>query len=257
MVDIHSHILPGIDDGAQDAGECAEMLRIAHAAGTTHLVATPHADFRFQYDPCGARRLLDEARAWAPPGLELSLGCDFHMMHENIARALESPRLFTLNASRYLLVELSDIVIFPNTGDEFSRLEQAGLRIIVSHPERNPLLRQRPSLLQQWVEQGRLLQVTASALTGLWGSAVKKFALRLLAEGQVHFIASDAHGARGRPPRLDEARRLVEKSYGEEYARQLFETNPRAVVEDEDLDPPEVLNRKPVAVRRPFWRRFF
>lgn len=255
MVDIHSHFLPGIDDGARDAAECAEMLRIAAASGTTHLVATPHADYRFHHDPEVARRLLDEARRAAPPGLDLTLGCDFHLMQDNIEAARETPRQFTLNSSRYLLVELSDMVIFPNTGELFGRLEEAGLRVIISHPERNPLLRQRPSLLREWVDQGRLLQVTASALTGEWGAATRNFARKLLAEGMVHFIASDAHGARGRTPRLDQARRWVELSYGEDFALRLFETNPRAVVEDRDLDPPEVLNCKPVAVRQPLWRR--
>lgn len=257
MIDIHCHFLPGLDDGARDASDTERMLQIAAESGTTHLVATPHADPRFAYDPERVDRLLEEARAAAPPGLQLFRGCDFHLMLDNILDAIEHPRRYTINGGRYLLIELSDIVIFPNTPELFGRLEQAGMTIIVSHPERNPILRRRPHLISEWCEQGRLMQVTASSLLGFWGPQVQSFARRLLEQGLVHFIASDGHHPRTRPPRLDEARAWVERRYGLEAARLLFETNPRAVIEDRPLDPGQVLTCKRVAGKLSFLRRLF
>ncbi|HRJ19182.1 MAG TPA: hypothetical protein PLF84_09060 [Bryobacteraceae bacterium] len=255
MIDLHCHFLPGLDDGARDEAESAEMLRIAASSGTNHLVATPHADTRYHFDPDLTARLLDLARAAAPPSLTLSQGCDFHIMHDNLVDALAHPRRYTLNASRYLLIELSDIVIFPNTGEMFDRLEQAGLRIIISHPERNPILRQRPELLLEWIEQDRLVQVTASALTGQWGVKVQAFARRLLEQNHVHFIASDGHSVRGRPPRLDLARSWIEEKFSPALAHRLLVANPAAVVADQDLPQPEIPDCKPVADKQPWWRR--
>lgn len=257
MIDLHCHFLPGIDDGARTPEESARMLEIAAAAGTTHLVATPHADDRYHYQPELVEQLLQNARAAAPPGLLLHRGCDFHLMADNIMDAIAHPRRYTLNQSRYLLVELSDFIIFPNTGEMFDRLEQAGMTVIVSHPERNPILRQRTELVELWVEQGRLMQVTASSLLGQWGSRVQSFARGMLEQGLVHFVASDGHGVRARPPRLDEARAWLEREYGPDYAARLTATNPLAVIEDRPLEPPDVINCKPVAIRQSFWRRLF
>lgn len=257
MVDLHCHFLPGIDDGARDEGECAAMLELAAASGTTHLVATPHADTRFRFESAVAGRLLEKVRSAAPPGLRLYLGCDFHLMHDNIVDALVHPRRYTLNGSRYLLVELSNQVILPNTGEMFDRLEQVGLRIIISHPERNPILHQRPELIDQWVDQGRYLQVTAAALTGLWGRKVQSFAQRLLDGGMVHFVASDGHGPTVRPPRLDQARVRVEGRYSSDFATLLFVENPLAVIEDRPLAEPQVVVRKSFASRMGALRRVF
>jgi protein-tyrosine phosphatase len=257
MVDLHCHFLPDIDDGARDAAETAAMLEIAAQTGTTHLVATPHADTRFQFDPAATARLLDEARVAAPPGLQLFPGCDFHIMHDNLVDALAHPRRYTINASRYLLIELSNQIIFPNTSEMFDRLEQAGLRIIISHPERNPILRGRPELIQQWVEQGRYVQLTAAALTGLWREKIQAFARRLLEAGHVHFIASDGHSPTNRPPRLDEARTWVEQRHGAEFATRLFLENPLAVIEDRPLPQSETLVRHSLAAKPGLWRRLF
>lgn len=257
MVDIHCHFLPGIDDGARDPAESAAMLQIAAETGTTHLVATPHADTRFRYDPDLVERLLDEARAAAPPSLTLYRGCDFHIMHDNIVDAIAHPRRYSLAGSRYLLIELSNEIIFPNTAEFYDRLEQAGHRIIVSHPERNPILRQRPELLDEWTTQGRFLQVTGGSLLGQWGARTQAFARRLLERNLVHFIASDGHGTRSRPPRLDLARQWVAVEFGEPLAHRLFLANPSAVIADQDLPEPEVLSCKPLADKPSLWRRLF
>ena len=116
MIDIHTHILPGLDDGARTMPETIEMIEIARATGTTAIVASPHADTQFAYEPERIEELMAEARALAGPGIALVRGCDFHLMLSNIEDALRHPARYTIGGKGYLLMELSDMLICPNTG---------------------------------------------------------------------------------------------------------------------------------------------
>jgi len=236
MIDIHSHILPGLDDGALSMSETLEMIEIARATGTTALVASPHADTEYTYEPERIEELLAEARAQAGPGIALVRGCDFHLMLSNIEAALKSPSRYTIGGKCYLLMELSDMLIFPNTGAIWTELEAAGMRIILTHPERNPLLRQRLELIEEWVAQGRYMQVTAQSLLGVFGPKAYEFAVKLLDRGLVHFLASDGHNVKHRPPRLDQGFDWVAKKYSPRLAHLLCVEHPRAVLAGEPLD---------------------
>ena len=236
MIDIHSHILPGIDDGALSMSETIEMIEIARATGTTALVASPHADTQYSYEPERIEELLAEARAQAGPGIALVRGCDFHLMLSNIEAALKNPSRYTIGGKCYVLMELSDMLIFPNTGAIWTELEAAGMRIILTHPERNPLLRQRLELIEEWVAQGRYMQVTAQSLLGVFGPKAYEFAVKLLDRGLVHFLASDGHNVRHRPPRLDQGFEWVVRKYSPRLAQLLCVEHPRAVLAGEPLD---------------------
>ncbi len=256
MVDIHSHILPGIDDGASSFEETLRMLAIARDSGTTVLVASPHADTQYRYDPGNVDRLLDQARAAAPDGLRLVRGCDFHLMYDNVEDAILNPTRYTLGGCSYLLMELSDLVIFPNTGLLWSRLEEAGMKIILTHPERNPLLRQRLPLIEEWVSEGRCMQLTASSLLGGFGPKAHAFSRTLLDRGLAHFVASDAHDTKARPPRLDLAFQWLSDNYSPRLAQLLCVDHPLAAVEGRPLD----LSSFPPANPRPaagIWSRMF
>ncbi len=236
MIDIHCHFLPGIDDGAKTEEESAGMMELAASRGTTDLVATPHADTQYRYDPEVVEAALARARDSMPDGLRLYRGCDFHIMHDNVQDALLHPARYTVNGGRYLLVEFSDLVIFENTGDIFNRLEAAGMVMIVTHPERNPLLRQRIELIEQWVTAGRLMQITAGSLLGLWGRKASDFSRLLLDRQLAHFVASDGHDTRGRQPRLDEAHAWLRRHRSQELARLLTITHPKAVIDNLPID---------------------
>lgn len=248
MVDIHCHFLPSLDDGAYDQAESDAMLEVAARCGTTDLVATPHADTQYRFDPQAVESALSAARGRAPEGLKLHFGCDFHLMHDNILDALAQPAKYTINGGRYLLVEFSDLVIFENTGELFSQLERAGMTMIVTHPERNPLLRQRIELLTEWVEAGRLMQLTAGSLLGQWGRKAQDFSRLMLDRGLAHFIASDGHDARARQPRLDQGRDWLVRHKGPELANLLSEIHPRAVINNRPIDlsgfPPQPPGKK-------------
>src|SRR5271170_4266520 len=149
-----------MDDGAPTLEESVAMARMAAQAGTTDLVATPHANLHFRFEPSLIRERLAEVAAQAGEGIRLYSGCDFHLSYDNIQDAIENPRKYTINQQSYLLVEFSDMLIFRNTPEIFSRLQDAGMVPIVTHPERNALLRQRLDDLASWVEAGACLQLT-------------------------------------------------------------------------------------------------
>lgn len=142
MIDIHSHVLWGLDDGARTLEQSEAMLRMAAAHGTTDIVATPHADLQFAFQPDLINERRQELQQRLGETIRIHTGCDFHLKLDNIQDAIAHPTKYSVNGRGWLLVEFSDLMIFPNTEEIFLQLENAGLRIIVTHPERNWLLRQ-------------------------------------------------------------------------------------------------------------------
>src|SRR5690348_11744943 len=227
MVDIHSHILPGLDDGAQTLEDSLAMLKIAAAGGTTDIVATPHANTEFTFDPALVAQKLAELTAAAGQSIRIFTGCDFHLQYENIQDAIEHPTKYTINHKNYLLVEFSDLMIFNTTGDIFYQLRSAGMVPVVTHPERNWLLQKRFEAIREWVSEGACLQVTAQSFLGRFGKHAREYAEKLMKAGLVHFVASDAHGTKDRTPNMRDAFEYVTDRYGAKRAEQLFVVNPR------------------------------
>jgi protein-tyrosine phosphatase len=263
MVDIHHHLLPGIDDGSTDLETSVAMARIAAADGITHVVATPHASGSWTFDPAtNAARLAEVRDALARESIALILatGCDFHLSYDNIKDAVAHPRKYTANASRYLLVELPDVGLSPQMGEIFFELRVAGMLPVLTHPERNPTLQRDPKRLEGWLREGLLLQVTAGSVLGHMGKSAELMAHKLLADRWVHFLATDAHNLDRRAPRMAAARDLVAKRYGAEYANFLCTENPMAVFEDRPLpDQPDPLHifEDYEDVELPWWKRLF
>ena len=235
MIDIHSHILPEVDDGSKSWEISQEMCRMAAADGIEHMVATPHANERFHYDRAQLRAILDRLRALVGAKPQLSLGCDFHLSYENVQDALLHPEKYLIDNSHYLLVELSNYSIPAHVEQSFTQLGGKGITPVITHPERNPILQQTPQRVLKWVEMGCVVQVTASALTGSWGSRVLRAAEWLLEREAVHVLASDAHDMKHRVPKLSAARTEVEEIYGADIARALVEDNPRAIISGKPL----------------------
>jgi protein-tyrosine phosphatase len=231
LIDIHCHLLPEVDDGPKSWEVAVQMCRIAAADGITHMVATPHANSRYAYDRAYLLGVLDELRARVGQIPQFSLGCDFHLSDDNVERALEQPHSYTIGQTNYLLIELSNYSIPPQLSDCFHRLGDRGLLPILTHPERNPILQQTPQRILEFAEQGCLIQVTASSLTGFWGERPEIVTRWLLDRSAVHILASDAHDSRYRVPILSEARAIAAKIVGDEYASALVEENPAAIVQ--------------------------
>lgn len=248
MVDIHSHILWGLDDGARTIDDSLAMVRMAAAAGTTDIVATPHASYEYHFDVDIVEQKLKELQAACGPAPMLHYGCDFHLMFENIEDALQHPRKYTINHGNYLMVEFSDAVIAPNMSHVLQRLSAAGMRPVITHPERNAVLQRTPKMLDGFFELGCLVQVTAQSLTGLFGRQAEQSAWKLMERGMVHFVASDAHETGRRTTDMREASNAVAGRFGPERAEQLLVFNPAAAIRNETL-PFETFEMNPMKRR--------
>ena len=211
------------------------MCGIAADDGVTHIVATPHCNDEFVYDRDRYTEMLGELHDAAEGRLTFSMGCDFHLSHENIRDALAHPQRYTIGDSQYLLVEFSDYGIPPSVKQDLFSLSSTGLVPILTHPERNPILLRRPETVLELVEQGCLVQVTANAVTGFWGGRAKKMAEWLLSREAVHVVASDAHDPERRTPVLSHAHKAVAALVGDEVADALVINNPAAVVDGKSL----------------------
>ncbi len=258
MVDIHCHILPGLDDGPDTLEESVQMAEMAILDGITHVIATPHANDTYPFLPEMVQKRRDEIQARIGNRLILATGCDLHLSFENIQDLRNNPRKYTLNQKNYLLVEFADFSIPPTIDTTLHELHLAGLRPIVTHPERNALIRSNPARLVGWVRQGCRVQVTALSLLGRFGRSAQESAEWLLDHDVIHFIASDAHNtsARGRPLLLRDAFTLVAERRGVAVARALFRDNPLAAFEGRTLpyspDPPD-LDAPAPRKRKRFW----
>lgn len=235
MIDIHCHILAEVDDGPKSWEVSQEMCRMAAADGIEHIVATPHANERYAYDREQHLESLQRLRGLVGGSPQLSLGCDFHLSFENLQAVLTRPEDYTIQNTRYLLVELSDFSIPAQVDDCLVRLGDKGITPIITHPERNPILQQTQQRVLKWVELGCAVQVTASAVTGEWGERVWRAAKWLLEHDAVHVLASDAHDTRHRKPLLSFAREAVEEFCEPEVAQALVDDNPRAIISGQPL----------------------
>lgn len=232
MVDIHQHLLPGLDDGSDSIETSVAMARLAAADGITHIVCTPHANGRYVYDPAVNAAKLAHLRArLAIEGIPLTLGsgCDFHLSFDNVNDAKKDAERFSINGLGYLLVEVPDYGLPPGLTETFYELQLAGLTPILTHPERNPTLQSDPARLKDWLRGGVLIQMTADSLTGHKGKQAQRMAYDLLDKRWVHFLATDAHNISSRPPRMSDAHDLVATKYSASYAHALCLTNPLAV----------------------------
>jgi len=250
MIDIHCHLLPGVDDGAEDEQTAVAMCRLAAEHGTTDLVATPHANHRYEYSRERCEELRRRVQELAGPSPRIYLGCDFRLTYDNIEAALAEPGRFTINGGQYLLVEFSDQVIAAGTSGAFARLGEVGITPVITHPERNPLLRNHHGRLAVWVERGCLIQVTGQSLLGRFGNSAREAGIKLIGSGLAHIVASDGHDVEKRPPVLDDSLAFVVDRWGEELAQQLFVENPRAVVDGQAIAPPRPRLRR----ERKWWQ---
>jgi len=235
MIDIHSHVVWGLDDGAASREDSLAMLDSAAGHGTTALVATPHSNAQYAYQQELTDARIGDLTAHTGGRPQLLRGCDFHLSFENLDGLLAQPVKYTINGRQYLLLECPDSCIGRHTENVFRRLLEARIVPIVTHPERNPILQRKLSRIEAWVELGCLVQVTALSITGGFGRAAKSAVDKLLERGLVHAVASDAHDAVHRHPRLDEAYAVVRSRCGQDSAEVLFCDNPRAIVDGRPL----------------------
>ena len=233
MIDIHSHIIPGVDDGAATCEEAVRMCRMAKQDGIDVLVATPHMfngmksnGHRFKEALFQLKKKLVEAEI----ELEILLGAEVHC-RPDLPDLLEQECSLTLNGNgHYFLLEFPHSIVPPNSNQLIFQLITKNLIPIIVHPERNTYLQSHLDLLANFVKQGALCQITAMSVTGDFGLKAEECAHKLLKRNLVHMIASDAHNEVTRQPLLSKARESIRKNFGFAKAQEFFETTPRKVL---------------------------
>jgi len=243
MIDLHAHILPQLDDGAESLEESIEMCRISHKDGVRTIVATPHI-LEGIY-PNHRRTILakvqelNEAIRKCVNAFRILPGADVHFSSDML-QLCEDGGIVTVNdKGQYLMVEFDFQGIPYHAEDVLFRLMTKGIIPIITHPERNFEIGQRPQRYGEMIRMGCLGQVTAMSLTGGFGSGVKQTAEKLLKSRLIHIIASDAHSVNGRPPILSPAVREAEKIVGKEEAQRMVTEYPQAILEGRRPDVPD------------------
>lgn len=237
--DLHTHIMPGVDDGARDLPQALELVRMAYADGTRHLFLTPH--YRGRYRRNGPDRLregltqLRRVVAEELPEMRLYLGNEIHW-ETDAPEALEAGQILSLNGSGYCLLEFHSAALRSQVITGVAEMVRYGYTPIIAHAERYEIFRRDRTLTGEVLAMGALIQLNADSILGGNGWGVKRFCKDLLKKRQVHFVGSDAHDALSRPPVLSACRKAVARKYGEAYARRLFLDNARAVIENIMLD---------------------
>ena len=259
MYDLHAHILPGVDDGAQTEDDTLKMARVAADSGTKVILATPHRrDVTQRSSVDYVRGLLDRMNGKiAELGIDLSLrqGMENHL-DLDLPDEVSSGRAIGINGSRYMLVEMP-FFGRPNYIEEVMfQLQVMGVTPVLAHPERIEAFQRDVKLLETFVERGMLSQVTAGSITGHFGKRVRRFTHTLLRTGLVHVIASDTHFATGpRSPTLlpgvEEATRVLPA----ERVQAMVVDTPQAILNDLPVDVPPPQGQARSRRRWQFWRR--
>ena len=225
MVDIHSHILPNIDDGAKDIAEALEMGRIAVNEGINHIIATPHY-LGEGNDPTKeeiTKKIDDINKLYQQEGINLNIlpGNEVYL-NLDIVEHIKNGNILTLNESKYILVEFPMNSVPLYAEDVLYEIRILGYIPIIAHPERYNQVIIKPEIVRSWVEQGNLIQINSLSILGKMGSRTKETARYLLKNNLVHFIATDSHSAGTRSPKIKEALSQVESWVGIEQKNQII-----------------------------------
>ncbi len=240
MIDIHSHIIPSLDDGSQDMLTSLSMAEIAAECGTEQMIATPHCNQIGRFENFASDKLtrafeeLKEEIAAADIPLELYLGTEVFGTAD-VPRLCREGRLPTLNGSRYLLIEFDFYAGSVFMQSVLYRLLDDGIVPILAHPERYFALQDRPETAIEWYSDGVGIQLNKGSLYGRFGRRAAKLADILLSEASVSCIASDAHGAGARTPDMTDAYGHISVNYSEELAELLLCENPQRIIDNKEL----------------------
>jgi len=240
VIDVHTHILPGLDDGPGDMDSALELCRVAVVDGIHTMVATPHAFhdlFHVTREETlrGVDCLRQRLRTEGVP-LRVEAGSEAFVTPDLPERVAHGDILTIADNGKYLLIEFPANTLPEGIDDLLFSLRLMGLTAIVSHPERNSAVQADVQSMARIVKAGNLVQLTASSLVGHFGEETYRCAVKLLQSGLCHFVASDCHSMKSRPPILSAARKEVESLTDRTVAARLFEHNPRSILAGEEID---------------------
>ncbi|WP_034467582.1 CpsB/CapC family capsule biosynthesis tyrosine phosphatase [Butyrivibrio proteoclasticus] len=237
-IDIHCHIMPGVDDGSPDMETSLKMLRIAAKNDITHIILTPHhKPMHHNVSPEHNVAYTDRLQqALDREGLNIKLysGNEIYYSDETF-RELEEGRITTLAGSDYVLVEFHPTNPYKAIHNAAYQVQAAGYIPVIAHVERYSDMVSKPARVEELVDMGCLIQVNANSVMGKYGFGISSFTKKLLKNRLVHFVATDAHDTGKRAPELLECRRFVDRKFGEDYGRRIFYDNPMSIIHNETI----------------------
>ena len=250
MIDLHCHILPGIDDGAKNLDDVREMLASAKADGISKIVATPHnmEDGIGIVSPFVINSLVKRVNDISQSegyGIEVFPGSEAYISTD-LPRLVKNKRILTINGTQYLLVEFPVLKMPEFAVDIIYQLRLMGITPIIAHPERYAAVVDNPDVLLEFIRIGALCQVNSGSITGIFGKMVKKTAEMLLQRKMVHIVSTDAHPGSSRMPRMKEAYEFVADKLGRDYSNEVFIENPAKIIKGREIEirQPEKVERR-------------
>ena len=255
MIDIHCHILPGIDDGSKDLDETIKMCKIAVSEGIHHIIATPHYiqyhDYKTRDELIPLLAMVNERLKEEQIELQLSIGHEVYVTPDLVS-LVQHQEVATLNDSRYLLIEFPMNSIPTYIEELIYELKLIGVTPIIAHPERYREIIENPNSLIKYIELGALCQSNVGSINGLFGSEIQKTVMILIKHHMIHFVSTDAHTSSRRAPLVKEAFSRISE-IDENTADALFKRNPMNVYENLDIE-----TKTPVLIeKQSFIKRFF
>ena len=258
MIDLHTHILPGVDDGVGTEEAAVEFARVAIDDGVQTIVATPHCKEGFYFnDRAGVLEGVERLRTrFETEGLAVALepGAEVHLCPDLVERIRDGRAPTLADNGKTLLLELSLSQYPVDLENLVFQLKLAGIELVFAHPERIRFFQDDAARYESVVRLGAVGQITTGSILGVFGREIARFSEELLRKGLVHIIASDAHNVRGRPPRLREAVEAAVTWVGEARAHSMVTDVPAALLAGES---PELPEPDPPRRARSGWRRLF
>ena len=240
MIDIHSHIIPGVDDGSQSLDESLELLAIAAESGVDTIVATPHCNIPDEYDNYASPELeqrfllLDQARKDAGISIRICRGMEVFTTEE-LPELLRTGQVWTLNGTAYFLMEFTFSEDPDFCCDVLKRCKDLGFLPVIAHPERYFFVQDDPQIAFEWCTSGYALQLNKGSILGKFGPEPYLCAHALIGHGLAACVASDAHSPVQRSTHMGAVREAILQDYGDEYRRLLLEENPKRILEGKHL----------------------
>jgi protein-tyrosine phosphatase len=247
VVDIHCHVLDGIDDGPKTLEEAISLCRMLQIRGIDKVIATPHfiGDYDSKATPENINEkittLMNELKK-ENIKLEIYPGMEVFASNDTVDR-LEKGEILTLNNSRYVLIEFSFENIPKYMSELLFSMQLKGYIPIIAHPERYNVRYRKSGIIKKAVENGSLLQVNSGSIMGVHGSEIREEAIRLLRSGMVHLVATDAHGDRRPIYSISEVEKELTEICGAVNMRKLLYKNPHRVFEDKDVEETTVVKK--------------
>ena len=240
MIDIHAHILPGVDDGSESIEMSLEMLDLAAQSGVTVIAATPHGNIPGEYEnyvSMELKSLLGQLRKEAKEtGIPVTIcqGMEVYIT-PSVPELIRQKKVWTLNAGSYMLMEFAFDEDPDFCSEMLKDIRRRGIKPVIAHPERYFFIQDDPQIAFEWCTSGYALQVNKGSLLGSFGRAPERTARRILEHGLAACVASDAHGPDQRTTHMSEVSRFLEADFGESYRRLMLNINPARILKNQPL----------------------